>query len=100
MRSLSSDQRSHTRVFGLNWSLERAAHFVLPLKFFERGDRTLKRNWKAANEPTSLQKKFDSIRSEMVSLGMELGLNHPSVIRLSQELDQVHNQILRSGNQK
>jgi hypothetical protein len=60
----------------------------------------LKRNWKAANEPTSLQKKFDSIRSEMVSLGMELGLNHPSVIRLSQELDQVHNQILRSGNQK
>ncbi|MGV2885947.1 Spo0E family sporulation regulatory protein-aspartic acid phosphatase [Paenibacillus taichungensis] len=45
----------------------------------------------------TLQQQFTKLQKQMVSLGMDLGLTHPSVIRISQELDGVHNQMLRAG---
>lgn len=41
------------------------------------------------------QEKIEKLRSEMVTLGMELGLNHPDVIQKSHELDSLHNLYLQ-----
>lgn len=49
------------------------------------------------NRKESLQQQFNKLQKEMVGMGLQLGLNHPSVIRISQELDGVHNQMLREG---
>ncbi|WP_246062137.1 aspartyl-phosphate phosphatase Spo0E family protein [Paenibacillus oralis] len=49
-----------------------------------------------SNRAESLRQQFTTLQKEMVNLGMELGLSHPSVIRISQELDEVHNQMLRA----
>lgn len=49
------------------------------------------------NRKESLQQQFNKLQKEMVGMGMQLGLTHPSVIRISQELDGVHNQMLREG---
>jgi len=41
------------------------------------------------------QEKIEKLRREMVSMGMELGLNHPDVIQKSHELDSLHNLYLQ-----
>lgn len=43
----------------------------------------------------SLQEQFNKLQKEMVSRAMKLGFTDPSVIEISQELDGVHNQMLR-----
>jgi len=42
-----------------------------------------------------LRGEFKKLQNQMVKLGMKLGLSHPSVIRISQKLDRIHNQLLR-----
>lgn len=48
------------------------------------------------NRKESLQAQFEQKQREMVRKGMELGIfTHPSVVQISQELDGIHNQIMR-----
>lgn len=48
----------------------------------------------------SLQEQFQTLRSKMVALGMKLGLNHPAVLEISRELDEIHNKILKVGKRR
>ncbi|GGE06891.1 hypothetical protein GCM10011571_05060 [Marinithermofilum abyssi] len=40
----------------------------------------------------SLEEEIESTRKEMEKAALELGLTHPRVIEISQELDALHNQ--------
>jgi predicted nucleic acid-binding Zn-ribbon protein len=40
----------------------------------------------------SLEEEIEYTRKEMEKAAMELGLSHPHVIEISQELDELHNQ--------
>lgn len=46
---------------------------------------------------SSLDEQFKNLQTEMVSRGMDLGLQHPDVLEISQKLDVVHNKMLKVG---
>ncbi|MBO8163393.1 MAG: aspartyl-phosphate phosphatase Spo0E family protein [Brevibacillus sp.] len=41
-----------------------------------------------------LLEKIELLRQQMIHIGLERGLNHPDVLFYSQEIDQLHNQLL------
>ncbi|WP_232696815.1 aspartyl-phosphate phosphatase Spo0E family protein [Brevibacillus daliensis] len=42
-----------------------------------------------------LIEQIELLREEMVKIGIEEGLNDPKVLRCSEDLDKLHNQLLR-----
>ncbi len=42
-----------------------------------------------------LLEKIELLRQQMVTLGLECGLNHPDVLRYSKEIDKLHNELLQ-----
>lgn len=40
----------------------------------------------------TLEEQMETVRRKMEEMALTLGLNHPKVYQLSQELDQLHNQ--------
>lgn len=38
--------------------------------------------------------KFESRRAAMIEVGMAIGLTHPTTLRLSQEVDKFHNELM------
>lgn len=37
----------------------------------------------------ALSQRIDSLKVEMIDLGLSIGLNHPSTVALSQKLDEI-----------
>lgn len=42
-----------------------------------------------------LLEKIELLRQQMVTVGLEQGLNHPDVLLYSQKIDQLHNVLLK-----
>lgn len=81
-----------------HWKGQRIFVYALQPNFFIGGlkmnENGLRKQEGQQIQSDFLQLKFNDLQSEMVDLGMTLGLSHPSVLALSQELDGVHNQML------
>jgi hypothetical protein len=45
-----------------------------------------------------LLKKLEKLRTEMNVLAINKGLNHPDVLHLSQQIDEIHNKINQLDN--
>lgn len=65
----------------------------------EKKDAQVVHNMVNTHRKESLLVQFEEKQREMVRKGMELGVfTHPTVVQISQELDGIHNQILRKNN--
>lgn len=51
-------------------------------------------------KPEELKAKIERVRNEMVRVGMREGLSHPSTVKLSQELDELLNQLERQKREE
>ena len=50
------------------------------------------------NSTIDLHKKIEELKSELIEVGLAIGLNHPTTIKLSQKLDKVIIEFQRLSN--
>jgi hypothetical protein len=43
----------------------------------------------------TLIRELEAKRKQMIKVGMQLGLLHPETLKLSQEIDRLHNELIR-----
>ncbi|MDQ0255593.1 hypothetical protein J2S74_002975 [Evansella vedderi] len=52
-----------------------------------------------SNRMTNDRERFEYCREELNRLGARYGLTHPLVIEKSKQLDKMHNEIIKSGEE-